>query len=359
MSRTVEIKRSGATAKDDPNCFNRLHWALPPVAKANPGDYIIYETRDAFDDQFGSAATPADVAGADLTRVHPMTGPVLIEGAKRGDALAVTVVDIAPNDYGYTAIAPGFGFLRDVITGPFIVNWKLDRLAAVSDQLPNICIPMCAFPGSIGVLPGKPEVAEALDREGALAAAGGFVLMPEPNGAVPAALFADGAPWAGDRRHPFCARRRRGMWYCDRDGGARHAEMRGRQKRGVFDPFSTCHWRRSAQERRTKSVPRGDWSAGQGRRLGAAASGVSRQSQGRSAAKPVGRLDAGDARRPAPDYRLDGREQGADARTGLCCRRSGRGSQDRSARRRTKLHRLGRSAARHFRRLIAADQCHE
>src|SRR5215469_15804142 len=73
MSRTVEIKRSGATAKDDPNCFNRLHWALPPVAKANPGDYIIYETRDAFDDQLGSAATPADVAGADLTRVHPMT----------------------------------------------------------------------------------------------------------------------------------------------------------------------------------------------------------------------------------------------------------------------------------------------
>src|SRR6516165_4735999 len=147
MSRTVEIKRSGATAKDDPNCFNRLHWALPPVAKASPGDYIVYETRDALDDQFGSAATAADVAGADFSRVHPMTGPVFIEGAKRGDALAVTVVDIAPNDYGYTAIAPGFGFLRDVITGPFIVNWKLDRLAAVSDQLPNIRIPMCAFSG--------------------------------------------------------------------------------------------------------------------------------------------------------------------------------------------------------------------
>jgi len=52
MSRTVEIKRSGATAKDDPNCFNRLHWALPPVAKASPGDYIVYETRDALDDSW-------------------------------------------------------------------------------------------------------------------------------------------------------------------------------------------------------------------------------------------------------------------------------------------------------------------
>ena len=67
MSRTIEIKRSGATAKDDPNCFNRLHWALPPVAKASPGDYIVYETRDALDDQFGSAATAADVAGADFS----------------------------------------------------------------------------------------------------------------------------------------------------------------------------------------------------------------------------------------------------------------------------------------------------
>jgi len=207
MSRTIEIKRSGATAKDDPNCFNRLHWALPPVAKASPGDYIVYETRDALDNQFGSAATAADVAGADLARVHPMTGPVFIEGAKRGDALAVTVIDIAPNDYGYTAIAPGFGFLRDVITGPFIVNWKLDRLAAVSDQLPNIRIPMCAFPGSIGVLPGKPEVAEALDREGALAAAGGFVLMPEPKGAVPAAFIRRGGPLGcGRAAHGSAAR---------------------------------------------------------------------------------------------------------------------------------------------------------
>ncbi|WP_016746155.1 acetamidase/formamidase family protein [Rhizorhabdus wittichii] len=198
MANTVEIKRSGATAKDDPNCFNRLHWALEPVAHARPGDYIVYETRDAFDDQFNWSTTPADVAACDLNRVHPMTGPVHIEGAERGDALAVTIVDIAPYDYGYTVIVPGFGFLRDVIPGPFIANWKLDRLCAVSDQIPGVRVPMCAFPGSIGVLPGKPEVAAALEREGALAAAGGFALMPEPARALPAALFAEGAPYAAE-----------------------------------------------------------------------------------------------------------------------------------------------------------------
>ncbi|MEO0410309.1 MAG: acetamidase/formamidase family protein [Pseudomonadota bacterium] len=196
MANSVLIERSGDYAADDPNCFNRLHWALEPVGKAAAGDYITYQTRDAFDDQFNMQSTPETVAACDLTRVHPMTGPVHIEGAQRGDALAVTVVDIEPDDYGYTCIVPGFGFLRDVIEGPFIANWKLDRLHAVSEQLPGVRVPMCGFPGSIGVLPGKEEVASALAREGALAEAGGFVLMPDPTNAIPAKHFAQGAPWA-------------------------------------------------------------------------------------------------------------------------------------------------------------------
>ena len=40
-----------------------------------------------------------------------MTGPVHINGAKRVvDAIEVEIVDIVPDQYGYTVIAPGFGF---------------------------------------------------------------------------------------------------------------------------------------------------------------------------------------------------------------------------------------------------------
>ena len=194
MGRSLLIERRGAAASEDPNCFNRLHWALPPIARALEGDYITYETRDAFDNQFDRSSVPADVASCNLNRVHPMTGPVYIEGAARGDALAVTLIDIEPDDYGYTVIVPGFGFLRDVIEGPFIANWSLDRLHAVSEQIPGVRIPMCGFPGSIGVLPGPPEVATSLEREAALAEAGGFVLMPDPKDALPHALFGEGAP---------------------------------------------------------------------------------------------------------------------------------------------------------------------
>ena len=53
-----------------------------------------------------------------------MTGPVHINGAKRGDAIEIELLDIAPDQYGYTDIAPRFGFLRDIFTEPYIVNWK-------------------------------------------------------------------------------------------------------------------------------------------------------------------------------------------------------------------------------------------
>ena len=61
-----------------------------------------------------SIPCPRSLAAVDLNLVHPITGPVYIEGAKRGDVLAITLMDMEPDEYGYTTIVPGFGFLRDV-----------------------------------------------------------------------------------------------------------------------------------------------------------------------------------------------------------------------------------------------------
>ncbi|MEM1201156.1 MAG: acetamidase/formamidase family protein, partial [Pseudomonadota bacterium] len=169
----VVIAKKGDHCVDDPNCFNRYHPAIPPVAKANPGDMIIFHTRDALDSDLNLTSNADDLAALDLNLVHPMTGPVHIEGAERGDVLAVTVVDIAPDEYGYTVIVPGFGFLRDIYTKPHLVNWKLSRTHAVSDQMPGIKVPYEAFMGSVGVLPGEAETDAWLAREAALGAAKG------------------------------------------------------------------------------------------------------------------------------------------------------------------------------------------
>jgi formamidase len=128
------------------------------------------------------------VAAVNLNRCHPLTGPVFIDGAKSGDALAITVVDIAPDEFGTTTVVPGFGFLRDVFPDPYIVRWELNRLEARSKDMPGIAVPMNAFMGTVGVLPDKAELDKWLKRENALAKAGGAVLTPQPIDALPADL---------------------------------------------------------------------------------------------------------------------------------------------------------------------------
>ncbi|MEY4468548.1 MAG: hypothetical protein RIR21_2342 [Pseudomonadota bacterium] len=181
----VEVKKKGAHCEQDPNCFNRYHPAIKPVARAKPGDQIVVHTRDALDSNLNINSKPKDVTAIDVNLIHPMTGPIYIEGAKRGDVLAIKLVNITPNEYGYTTIIPGFGFLPDLYTEPFVANWKLNRVEAVSAEVPGVRIPMNGFMGSVGVMPGAEEVETWLARETQLAAAGGVALPPEPTSARP------------------------------------------------------------------------------------------------------------------------------------------------------------------------------
>ncbi len=182
----VAVTKQGAHCADDVNCFNRYHPAIKPVARAQPGHHILFESRDALDSDLSVDSTAEDMAALDLNLVHPMTGPVYIEGAERGDVLAVTLVDIEPDEFGYTLIIPGFGFLRDKFAEPYFVGWRTNRLEARSDQIPGVVIPFNGFMGSVGVLPGEPEVEKILARESRLGAVGGIALPPEPTGAQPA-----------------------------------------------------------------------------------------------------------------------------------------------------------------------------
>ena len=64
--------------------------------------------------------------------------------------------------------------------------------------MPGITVPYEAFPGSIGVLPGLPEVQSWKAREADLATAGGVVLGPSTGGALPAAVCGEGGSHADD-----------------------------------------------------------------------------------------------------------------------------------------------------------------
>jgi len=90
---------------------NRWNQDLPSVAKVGQGEKVQFLCRDALD--IGVAAktlTPEGVLTLDLGKIHPLTGPVEIEGAKPGDILEVEILDVAPLvDFGYVVISPALG----------------------------------------------------------------------------------------------------------------------------------------------------------------------------------------------------------------------------------------------------------
>src|SRR5207253_7086237 len=118
---------------------------IPPVVRVDPGDTVVMETRDALDGAITPGTTVADLHRVDLDLVHPLTGPVFVNGAEPGDLLEVHIVDITPQPFGFTTIIPGFGFLRDAFPTPFLVKWTIDGASAVSPDLPGVRIAGGAF----------------------------------------------------------------------------------------------------------------------------------------------------------------------------------------------------------------------
>jgi formamidase len=190
QEHVVSIDPSKPLGEEPGTGHNRWHEAIEPVVEVDPGDTVVYETRDAFDGQLDTESTAEDVGNLDLNVVHPLTGPVFVKGAEPGDLLEVELVAVEADpweQWGYTVEVPGFGFLRDEFPDPYIVHWRLHgNEYADSEQLPGVRIRSNPHPGVLGLAPSAELRRRATEREGALAEGGGFALPPGPGGAVPA-----------------------------------------------------------------------------------------------------------------------------------------------------------------------------
>ena len=120
-----------------------------------------------------------------LFRVHPLTGPVYVEGASAGDLLKIQIEEVITPATGFTVIMPGFGFLRDLFPEPYIVHWEMANGFAVSPQLPNVRIPGAPFMGIMGLCPSHDLMGRIKARELELHGRGGAVMLPDPTSAVP------------------------------------------------------------------------------------------------------------------------------------------------------------------------------
>ena len=66
---------------------NRWHPDIAPAVRIASGSSVEMETLDGLDGQIKSNTTAADLAGIEMGRVHPLTGPVHVDGAEPGDLL--------------------------------------------------------------------------------------------------------------------------------------------------------------------------------------------------------------------------------------------------------------------------------
>ncbi|MBZ5601291.1 MAG: acetamidase/formamidase family protein [Acidobacteriia bacterium] len=181
----IRIDRHLPLASQPDKGHNRWHPDIPPAVRIPAGSFVELETLDAVDGQIKPGTTASDLS-VDLNRAHPLTGPVYVDGAEPGDLLAVHIEKIVTAGSAFTAILPGFGYLRDLFLTPFLVHWDLAGGYATSKDLPGVRIAGAPFMGVMGVAPSHELMQRIVNREAELASRGGFVLPPDPAAAVPA-----------------------------------------------------------------------------------------------------------------------------------------------------------------------------
>jgi formamidase len=169
VSLRIEIDRSRPLHLGAERGHNRWHPDLAPVASVEPGDEVTFEIRDSRDRLIGP-----DSDHDDLLRVppiaHPLTGPLEVR-ASPGDVLELEVLGYETDDFGWTAIWPGSGFLGDLFDRPFLARWELTGGVARSEQVPGVAVPACMHAGTIGVAPSAELFERARRREEAIGTA--------------------------------------------------------------------------------------------------------------------------------------------------------------------------------------------
>ena len=126
--------------------------SIESILTVAPGESVEFGTIDASGGQLNRDSSVEDVTLLDFDKVNPVTGPIVIDGAKPGDTLKITIESFSPSGWGWTAIIPGFGLLSDQFQEPDLHIWSYNK-----EQLtpcaygPGGKVPLKPFCGTIGV----------------------------------------------------------------------------------------------------------------------------------------------------------------------------------------------------------------
>jgi acetamidase/formamidase len=150
-----------------------VHWGyydatVKPVLRVASGDTIRVETMVAGglgrlkaagvqDSEIPESLKAVEAAVTERgPGVHPLTGPIWVEGAEAGDVLEVRIVGFEfLHPYGVTGFIPGSGTLPDEFPYSRFKLFRFDIGRGVTEFAPGITLRLAPFFGSIGVAPNS------------------------------------------------------------------------------------------------------------------------------------------------------------------------------------------------------------
>ena len=123
----------------------------PPRLRIQPGDTVVFETLEASANQILATSTTEVLHTISFDPIHPLTGPVYVEGAEPGDALEVEIISLEHKGWGWNAVLVDFGLLPEDFREPYLHLYRVSD--AYSEFNPDIHIPYEPFCGTMGVAP--------------------------------------------------------------------------------------------------------------------------------------------------------------------------------------------------------------
>lgn len=124
----------------------------PPTMAIDSGDTVIMHTRDVSDGQIGPHSDASALATLNWDRVYPLCGPIYVNGAEPGDTLAIEILDLHTQGWGWAAVIPGFGLLNERFKEPYLRIFDLSQ-GDFTYLREDIAIPIEPFLGTMGVCP--------------------------------------------------------------------------------------------------------------------------------------------------------------------------------------------------------------
>jgi formamidase len=171
---------------------NRWHPDIPALVSVKPGETFRVETIDWTGGQIKDNDCANDMRDIELRRVHYMSGPIAVSGAKPGDLLVVDILDIGTvpdSEWGFTGIFAkqnGGSFLTDYYPEAAKAIWNFDGIYAHSRHIPGVRFAGITHPGIVGTAPSAELLKQWNKREADL-------IKTNPNRIPPLACPPDSA----------------------------------------------------------------------------------------------------------------------------------------------------------------------